>query len=677
MLFKKGVNSFFILLLFLSVNYSVKAQVKDWKDVSKEELEMEVYPQDSSASAVVLFDRGNLRVEDDIEYFLDRHVRIKLLRPEGYKWGTVELDYNEAYDQEIEDLEAATYVLNDKGIDKFEVKKNAIFEETIINDWKSLKFTFPSLQPGCIIEFKYTLKVGEPKHIPVWYFNKRIPVLWSELTAEFPNFLKVSGVMKKSKELHIEDVEPFRKSIGYSYEDELNPYGATVNKRGSINFNAQRYRWVMKDSEGIPDLPFITTPDDYKSRIQFQLKGYKFSEDTEEDFIKNWQSVTNYLLNNTFVEYLQSQQVYDDIVSSLSLEGKSSIEKVRLIFDYVTESYIWNDRYNLYGELSLKDFLSSKTGSGAELNLLLTGLLREAKINAYPVLISTRRNGSVIKDFVLPNQFNHAITLVKIGNIELLLDASQGNRSLYILPENDLNGHGLVLKKNNSEQEEWVLLSPLQNTVQGASLKAKVNTDGSLNGKLSGVSSGYFAQKDRNLIKEGGEENFIEQKFMNEFSEYNISQNSVTNAAAFDSTLSFDVMLDSARPAETQVIDSTIYLDAIPIMKWSENPLKQDQRSYPVDFTYPYSELVIITYQVPDGYVVEEHPERLVSRIANGGGSFLRMVNLDGNKIIVRSVLKIGRSTYETSEYARLKLFFDQILEAHSEKIVLKKETES
>ena len=665
-----------IIVLLISCSYTL-AQPQKWGDIDDKHLKSSVEIADSNASAVVLFDKGNLRLEDNMEYFLDRHVRIKLLSREGYKWGTVEIEYNEADDQEVEDLEAVTYITNGGKVDEYKVKRDAFFEKTIINDWKSLKFTFPALQPGCIIEYKYTLKVGHPRNLPVWYLDWRIPVKWNELVAEFPSFFKISKILKGVDELDVNEIKPFRKTIGYDFEAELDSYGRTSRRRTGLDFNGQRYRWVLKDREGIPDLPFMATPDNYKSHIQFQLTGYEFSDENQDDFVTDWSSVTNFLLDEEFAYFLDSHREYKEIISSLSLNDKSAIEKVRLIFNYMAESYTWDGSYEIYGDQSLEDILTSKKGAGGKLNLLLTGLLRQAGIEAHPVLLSTRENGSVITKFVLPNQFNHAIALVKLDGQELLLDASQGNRSLYVLPEKDLNGSGLVVKRSGSGHEEWVSLSPLQNTVRAASLEAKINPDGSLRGTLSGLSSGYFALKDRKSIIDKGEEDFIKQRFFKEFSEYSVSQSSVSNAALYDSILSFNITLDSATPAGTQVIDSTIYLDAVPIMKWTENPLKQENRKYPVDFSYPYSEQFIITYEIPAGYKVEEYPDRLVSRIADKGGSFVRMVNVDGNEITVRSVLKLDRSTYEVSEYARLKYFFDQIIEAHSEKIVLKKQTES
>lgn len=671
------------LILLLSIwaflTIPIFGQVKEWGDISREDLVREVYQPDSSASAVVLFDKGTLRVEDNLEYYLDRHTRIKLIRPDGYDWGTVKLDFNEGYDQEIDDLEAVTYTLEDDGddIEDHKLGKRDFFEEEIVNNWNRITFTFPSLEPGCIIEYRYTHKIGDPAYIPIWYFDWNIPVKWNELTAEFPSFLKFTKVFKGDEELYRNEVDGFSKTIRLTYEVNPGGYAGSKTSRQRIRFNGDRYRWVMKDRPAIPELPFMTAPDDYKAQILLQLSELYIPNQVQQDFVKNWDNVIQLLLEHEdFASYLDSQSEYEQIISSVP-EAKTEVEKTRQLFDHVANSYTWDGSYGIFASHTLEEVVTSQRGSGAELNLLLTGSLRQTGIRAYPVLISTRGHGAVLENYVLPNQFNHVIVLVKLDDHDLLLDASRGNRPLYLLPKNDLNGRGLVVKPSMAGQEEWVSLEPLKESVRAAFVEAKISPDGSLSGTISGISSGYLAIEDRELISREGEEAFAEETLFKNFSTYEFASLDITQTAMLDSTLNYTSSLESGLAAETQVVDSTIYLDTVPVLKWSENPLKQEERKYPVDFPYAFSEQLVISYEIPEGYEVVEYPERLVSRITNSGGMFSRTVQVKESQVVVRSVIELGRPEYTADEYDRLKLFFDQILDAHSEKIVLQKTMEN
>ena len=42
-----------------------------------------------------------------------------------------------------------------------------------------------------------------------------------------------------------------------------------------------------------------------------------------------------------------------------------------------------------------------------------------------------------------------------------------------------------------------------------------------------------------------------------------------------------------------------------------ENPFKQEKRDYPIDFKYPIHDSYTITYNIPQGYVVESIPEKI------------------------------------------------------------------
>ena len=58
-------------------------------------------------------------------------------------------------------------------------------------DYKIIKFTYPDLQEGSIIEYTYTMTVPvyyKHEFIPDWSFQGDYPYLWSEYTIEVPQF---------------------------------------------------------------------------------------------------------------------------------------------------------------------------------------------------------------------------------------------------------------------------------------------------------------------------------------------------------------------------------------------------------------------------------------------------------------------------------------------------------
>jgi hypothetical protein len=76
-----------------------------------------------------------------------------------------------------------------------------------------------------------------------------------------------------------------------------------------------------------------------------------------------------------------------------------------------------------------------KTGNVAEINLMLTAMLRYASLNANPVLVSTRSNG--ISFFPNRSAFNYVIAIEVADG--LILDATEQFSSPNILPLRVLN----------------------------------------------------------------------------------------------------------------------------------------------------------------------------------------------------------------------------------------------
>ena len=139
---------------------------------------MKVYSQDSSAVAVVLFDVGKIKHDRKLDFFLERHVRIKILTDEGFDWATVSVPYSPHEGQEVRRIDGAAYYLDANGkMQEAELDHKDIFKEKVDKDVEAIKFTLPKVKPGAIIEYKYRKKIGNVSYIHSWTFQKDIPTV--------------------------------------------------------------------------------------------------------------------------------------------------------------------------------------------------------------------------------------------------------------------------------------------------------------------------------------------------------------------------------------------------------------------------------------------------------------------------------------------------------------------
>ncbi len=117
--------------------------------------------------------------------------------------------------------------------------------------------------------------------------------------------------------------------------------------------------------------------------------------------------------------------------------------------------------------------------------------------------------------------------------------------------------------------------------------------------------------------------------------------------------------------------DSLVYLTVLPD-RTLENPFKQEERKYPVDFKYPksFSSTVIIT--LPDNYQPVKIPESQRMTLPNNDATFAYIIAIKGNKLMLNYHLKINKTLFLQADYQNLKTFYMQVINKESEPVILK-----
>ena len=116
-----------------------------------------------------------------------------------------------------------------------------------------------------------------------------------------------------------------------------------------------------------------------------------------------------------------------------------------------------------------------------------------------------------------------------------------------------------------------------------------------------------------------------------------------------------------------------MYLSPFLFLAKTENPFKQEKREYPIDFSYPYQDKFNISLSIPEGYVVEVLPAPKVVSMPDELANFKYNITNNGNQIQLMFVLDINQAIIGSEHYEGLKAFYKEIVNKHTEKIVLKK----
>jgi hypothetical protein len=104
-----------------------------------------------------------------------------------------------------------------------------------------------------------------------------------------------------------------------------------------------------------------------------------------------------------------------------------------------------------------------------------------------------------------------------------------------------------------------------------------------------------------------------------------------------------------------------------------ENPFKLQERTFPVDFAYGRKLAYTLNLTLPEGYGVQELPQNLMISLPNDGAQFRRLCKAEGNQLQFTCQMGIKKLLFEPKEYQALREFYDRIVAAHAEQIVLRR----
>src|SRR6185295_1525115 len=259
------------------------------------------------------------------------------------------------------------------------------------------------------------------------------------------------------------------------------------------------HRWVMKDVPALKEEAFTTTINNYISKIEFQLAQIVYPNSIPQNVMGDWYKVSEELLESEYFGQAinRPNNWLDDDMKLIVGTAASNEQKARAIYAYVRDNFSWNNYYARYLTGTLRDVFKNKGGTVADINLLLIAMLHHEKINAEPILLSTRRHGLTHELYPLMDRYNYVIAKVSIDNNVYFLDAVQPRLGFNRLPIDCYNGNARIISKEPAACYFLTdSLSELKNTTVMIINNDKNEVEGFCNVKL-----GYYESLDlRNKI---------------------------------------------------------------------------------------------------------------------------------------------------------------------------------
>lgn len=643
----------FFAFITISQTFAEKAPVKFGK-ISMEEMKLTTYLPDTTASAVILCDYGVTEMpfskqKNRFERTFKRIIRIKILKKEGLNWANFDIQLRKQIDN-LTSVKGMTYNLEDGKIVKTKLKSDGKFIEKTSKYAQTYKLTLPKVKVGSIIEYSYSYRSISLFNLKTWYFQKSIPVKWSEYRVNIPEYYNYKKLTKGY--------------LSFTIDNKEYGTGALPN---TDSFSIKKFRWAVADAPAFKSEPFMTSSRNFLSAIEFELASTNIYG-VYKNYTNSWEKINKDLWESeSFGQQLKGGGFLKEVVTKINTESKTDADKMSMAFNFVKKHMKWNDYNSKYVNSTLRSAFKEKKGNAADINLMLVLLLKKLGLNSDPVILSTRSNGMIFTTQPNKSKFNYVVAKIKLGEKDYLLDATEPLCPCNILPFRCINGQGRVISEAGST---WINLQSPMPYKHINSSKLTLNNDGELIGRISDSHQGYaalsvrkhFEAKTIDELKTSLEENN---------QGLNLEEFEIINQDDIEKTLQTKCTVEITNKVEDA--GDLIYLNPMLYEQTKKNPFTLEERKYPVDYGHAYDEIYSMELSLPEGCSLESKPEDIRMALPNKAGSYTYSIQSLNGKIILMSRLKISKSMFGFDEYLNLKEFYKLIVAKQAEMIVIKR----
>ncbi|WP_286736897.1 MULTISPECIES: DUF3857 domain-containing protein [Sphingobacterium] len=655
------MKSFFTGLLLLS-GISLQAQDFSFGKIKKEDFAITVDKIDTAANAFVLREYGSAEVSYDknkgpvVQFF--RHVRIKILNKEAYDYANFSIPlYKSGNEREVlMDIKGASYHLVGDKVVETEMTKANIFNENASENYAVTKAAIPQVQEGTIIEYRYRTESPFIFNLNAWEFQEDLPKLYSQYVTRIPEVFHYKANLKGGLAVSDRKVE--------NYNTGLN------SQVGEVLGNKTIY--TMENIPAFHTEDYMTSSKNFRSIIFFELGRYSIPMGPTKDFSLTWENVRDKLVQDeSFGGQVKRKTALKEFIEPVLQDSKDDLEKAVRLYTYFQKQIKWNNRHSIYAK-NIKEAIEKRTGNSADINLGLVNALRYAKLDAIPVILSTRENGYAGLYAPAISEFNHVIARVKIGENYYLLDATSPYEMFGNIPMKCVNFQGRSIPLEG--ESDWVKLEANLSSSYSNFFYGELSEDGALKGKWITSRNGYGASKMRERLQGSNSEEEFYEKIDEENNRIKINSFKVSNRESLDKPLTeeFEIEIKNFATLQNDQLLFNPYIDT----KMSKNPFNLTERNYPIDFGSLVQEECYIEIKLPKGYTypTEGKLKNISMALPERAARYIfKINNTTPDVLIIESATQLNKPLFMPEEYFDLKEFFSRIIQAEKLDVVLKK----
>jgi uncharacterized protein DUF3857/transglutaminase superfamily protein len=639
------------LIILAAIVFQVpRAAAFDWDPVTDAEKTMKSNPLDPGAGAVVLFKRGQIDVIEKSSLFwttrIQTYVRIKVFNEAGRDAGNVSMDAPKFV--RISRIEGRTILPSGEivPLDSSKVFRGKAYTEGKNFAILESSFTFPSVQPGAIIE--YQVEENED-----WFY----PSPWIFDTREL-------GTLQSSLKV----------TIGPRLTMAQFPLDTTVNKISvsqSQTVMGSQFDFLVKNLRPILTEPFSLPYRDLATMIIFTPRELGFGGGVYP-IISRWDDVGKEVTEE-FTNMEKNEKEAKNKAKDLAEKLPDPRKKAEAIYKYIQQNITSSNLAGVSLGRPADEILSAKRGDPDEINALFVLMLKEVKVDSDMVLVATQNWQTLARGFPNRSQFSRIVTRLNFKDGAIFADPADSAAPFGEVPWFDRGVQGLAVK-GSKVQEAVIPAGAVDDNISTGKTTMHVAKDWTAEGdseiELKGAEAIEFRA---DLLEEAPGK--LEQRLTDIFA-YGNSDAEITQLAHpefRDSSQPFLLKAHLREKLSNETGPGGLLLNPWMGDQYQRPRFTSNLRHSAVRFNNPEKRISASTWQLAPEIKVEQLPKEV--KIENDLGGFSRSCAQNDATVTCTRTFYLKKVLLTTNvEYLSAKKFFDEIAKDDQEVIVLREQ---
>ena len=638
---------------FLAAAQTIPVNPK-FGSVSDAEIDMTVYSPDTSAVAVMLYREYTMdlvisEVSGVIVKDITVHERIKVLKEEGKRFGDFSFLYlnSNSTKEAYSGVKVETFNRENGKVVRTKMSKKFDFDEKYAEDVRRRSFSAENVKVGSVIEVAY--KFSSPRYYAIDDIDIQltIPVNQTHIEVGYAEYFGVNRTQRGSV--------PTR----YRKDNRI------ANLPGATSYEVNLDVFDAVDVPALPAESHSFCQDQYRGAITYDLSSVVIPGVVFESISMKWPDVDKAISESDIFRVCKGKfRDAKELEAALTgVEGDEA--RIAAVRNYVVGKVKWDEESQLVPD-DAREILKRGSGSDADINALTASALNTLGYTAEPVMIRRRTSGMLIDHHISLRSFDTFILRVTApgGQGPWYLDAARDEGYLNVLNPLFLVEKARVIPFNGSG--EWGDLTNLTRSHVSELVKMRMEPDGTLTGSAQIVAN----QEDSYLVKAHYNSFDTEDAFLED-----IESDEHIEITAFEIKKEYGPTVEISYSFEKEnEAGSLLYIQPVLSSFHSSSDFRKEERKIPVDFPYPESITYSFSLEIPEGYVVEELPEKVGLTFPSLEGRIQFATQQVGNIVSVLYRASLGKMLVLPEEYADLRLFWETAIGVEKSTIVLKKQ---